>query len=263
MMRFPLFAIVLLTFGFGGCRTELPDIGWKGRCVAVLGDSITDPNQSHAIYWQYLGAWLDWDVHSYGVGGATWADIPAQIDQMEKDLGDNVDAILIFMGTNDYNKNRPLGQWYDVASGEVNWKGKTVKLDRRSFNRDVTTMRGAANVAMDRLKSRYSRAQIVVMTPIHRAFFQCSETNVQPSEEWPNVGGFYIDAYVNAVKELGNVWSVPVIDLNADSGLFPLKDEATSYFRNAMNDRLHPNGIGHERLAKVIYARLRALPATF
>ena len=182
---------------------------------------------------------------------------------MEEELGDSVDAILIFMGTNDYNKNRLLGRWYDVTLEDVNWKGKTAKLCRRTFNRDVTTMRGAANVAMDRLKSRYPRAQIVVMTPIHRAFFQCSETNIQPCEEWPNIGGVYLDEYVEAVKEIGNVWSVPVIDLNADSGLFPLKDEFIPYFRSATNDRLHPNGVGHKRLAKVIYARLKALPATF
>ena len=255
------FAVALVTV-FSGCRTA-PDIGWEGRKVAFLGDSITDPRQKHEIYWQYLAQWLDWDVQSFGVGGATWGHLPKQIECMEKRMGANVDAIFIFMGTNDYHKDIPLGKWYDETPGEVVWHGKKMTLARRSFNCDSKTVRGAANVAMQRLRTRYPNAQIVVLTPIHRAFFQCSPTNIQPAEDWPNKGGTYLDTYINCIKEIGNVWSVPVIDLNAEAGLMPLCDSHTPYFRNAEKDRLHPNGIGHERLAKVIYAHLRSIPGGF
>ena len=246
-----------------GCRSSAPDIGWRGRRVAVLGDSITDPNQKHGIYWQYLAKWLDWDVHSFGVGGATWRDMPRQIERMEREMGDDVDAILVFMGTNDYQRNRPLGRWYDETPGEVVWRGKTAALPRRSFSRDAGTVRGTVNIAMERLRIRYPRAQIVVLTPIHRAYFQCSDTNIQPAEDWPNVGGKFIDEYIDCIKETGNVGSVPVIDLNADAGLMPLCDSNVPYFRNAEMARLHPNGAGHERLAKVILARLRSIPGAF
>ena len=171
------FALCAALAASTGCRTA-PDIGWEGRRVAVLGDSITDPNQKHEIYWQYLAKWLDWDVHSYGVGGATWSHLPGQIDRMEREMGDDVDAVLVFMGTNDYQRDRPLGRWYDETPGEVVWRGKKVLLPRRSFNRDANTVRGSANIAMERLRTRYPRAQIVVLTPIHRAFFQCSDTNI-------------------------------------------------------------------------------------
>ena len=249
-------------FCLAGCRTK-PDIGWEGRRVAFLGDSITDPRQKHAIYWQYLADWLDWDVRSYGVGGATWKHLSQQIDRMEREMGADVDAVFIFMGTNDYHKDIPLGRWYDETPGDVVWHGKKMTLARRSFNRDAATVRGAANIAMERLRTRYPKAQIIVMTPIHRAFFQCSATNIQPAEDWPNKGGTYLDTYIDCVKEIGNVWSVPVIDLNAESGLMPLCDSNVPYFRNAEKDRLHPNGEGHERLAKVIYARLRSMPGAF
>lgn len=245
-----------------GCRTA-PDIGWEGRRVAFLGDSITDPRQKHEIYWQYLAEWLDLDALSYGVGGATWRHLPGQIERMEREMGDDVDAIFVFMGTNDYQKDLPLGRWYDETPGDVVWHGKTMRLSRRSFNRDAETVRGAVNIAMDRLRTRYPKAQIVVLTPIHRAFFQCSATNVQPAEDWPNKGGTYLDTYIDCIKEIGNVWSVPVIDLNADAGLMPLNDASVPYFRDAEKDRLHPNGAGHERIAKVIYARLKALPGAF
>ena len=32
---------------------------------------------------------------------------------------DDVDAVLIFMGTNDYQRNRPLGRWYDETPGDA------------------------------------------------------------------------------------------------------------------------------------------------
>ena len=243
-----------------GCRSTAPDIGWEGRRVAVLGDSITTAKQKHATYWRYLAEWLDWDVHSYGVSGATWSRILPQIDKMGQEMGDDVDAIFIFMGTNDYQRNRPLGSWYDETPGETVWRGEKVTLARRSFSRDPETVRGSINVAMERLRMRYPRAQVVVMTPIHRAFFQGAASNIQPAEDWPNVGGKYIDEYIECFKEIGNVWSVPVIDLNADSGLMPLCDSYAPYFRNAERDRLHPNALGHERLAKVILARLRSIP---
>ena len=239
------------------------DAGWRNRSVAVLGDSISDPRQKNRIYWQYLGEWLGWNVKSFGVSGAKWNDMARQIDRLERDMGDDVDAILILMGTNDYQRNRPLGKWYDETPGEVNWRGETVTLNRRTFSRDGETVRGSINLAMERLRRRYPRAQIVVMTPPHRGFFQCSDTNIQPGEDWPNVGGVYIDAYVDCIREVGKVWSVPLIDLNADSGLMPLIDEQTDYFRSAKDDRLHPNSQGHERLARTIWARLKSLPGGF
>lgn len=65
---------------------------------------------------------------------------------------------------------------------------------------------------------------------------------------------------MQSVKEAGNLWAVPVIDLNALCGLYPLMDEHAQYFKNAENDRLHPNDVGHERMAKTIMQQLLALP---
>lgn len=243
-----------------GCVTT-PDIGWRGRRVVFLGDSITDPHQPHAIYWQYLGKWLDWDVTSYGVGGAKWSDIGVQIDQLEREKGDAVDAIFILMGTNDYQRDRPLGVWYDLTRGTVEWRRKPVALNRRDFSRDNGTVRGSINLAMERLKRRWPRAQILVMTPIHRAVF--GEHADQPSECWPNESGVYLDKYVDCIRETGDVWSVPVIDLYREAGLMPFLDEHAHCFRSAEKDRLHPNAVGHERLAKVIMGRINSLPGAF
>jgi len=255
-------AVLLTVAAAAGCVTR-PDVGWEGRRVAILGDSISDPNQPHGIYWQYLGDWFDWRVTSFGVCGATWRDIFCQIDRMETSMGDDVDAILILMGTNDYQRNRPLGNWFEEKTETGVWRGRKVPLAHRTLSRDTNTVCGCVNVALERLKRRYPAAQVVVMTPIHRAYACFDKGEDQAGEDWPNVGGTFMDAYVARLREVGGVWSVPTIDLYAESGLLPLYDEHMRYFRNPEYDRLHPNGAGHERLAKAIYAHLTALPATF
>ena len=106
----------------------------------------------------------------------------------------------------------------------------------------------------------YPTKQIVVLTPIHRQNFHANEKNWQCSEDYTNQCGEYLQAYVDATKEIANVWAVPVIDLNALSGLYPMMDEYAQFFRNAETDRLHPNDKGHERMAKTLMYQLLALP---
>jgi len=56
---------------------------------------------------------------------------------------------------------------------------------------------------------------------------------------------------------------VPVIDLHADSGLFPLATSHQRYFGNPDTDMLHPNTRGHERIARTMLYKMLALPADF
>lgn len=101
------------------------------------------------------------------------------------------------------------------------------------------------------------------MTPVHRAIFDPNDKNVQPDESYENVSGIFFDEYLKAIKEAGNVWAVPVIDLNATSGLFPLYDAGAQMFNKPDTDRLHPNDAGHARMAKTIMYQLSALPCDF
>lgn len=243
-----------------------PPRSWKNLRVGVLGDSITDKHQikGNNVYWQYLTKWLNWDTHVYGISGHQWRHIPGQTDRMVKEMGDNVDAVFIFVGTNDFAGGVPLGEWYDYVEGQVNWWGKMRTLKQRKLSFDPNTVKGRINISLKKLKTRYPDSQIVILTPTTRAFFQCSPTNVQPSMDWPNTLGLYLDSYVQAVREGAAMWGCPVIDLNAEAGLVPLEKGAYGKcFRNADSDLLHPNSEGHRRLAEVIYTRLNALPATF
>ncbi len=83
---------------------------------------------------------------------------------------------------------------------------------------------------MSYIKKTFPMQQVFLMTPIHRAFATFGEQNVQPDESFLNRIGIYIDEYVQVLKEAGTHWAVPVIDLNAVSGLYPLETSHTQFF---------------------------------
>ena len=238
---------------------------WQGKHVAYFGDSITDPRNSGSKkkYWGFLQDWLQIEPFVYGVSGRQWNDIPRQTDKLKQEHGDEVDAILVFCGTNDYNNGVPIGQWWDEREAEVMYgHGKPkamVKRRQRTPSMDATTYKGRINIALDSVKRAYPTKQIVLLTPIHRSDFHANEKNWQCDESYTNQCGEYLDAYVEAVKEAGNVWAVPVIDWNATSGLFPLMKEHEQYYKGG-TDLLHPNDAGHERLARTLMYQLLTLP---
>jgi len=242
---------------------------WKGKKVAYFGDSITDPNNISAKnhYWNYLQEWYGITPYVYAISGKQWNDIPRQAEKLQKEHGQDFDAILIFIGTNDFNAAVPVGEWFAEDSAEVlaavHAPKAVVKRLKRTPVMDKDTYKGRINIAMQKVKSMFPTKQIVLLTPLHRAYAEFSNENIQPTEEYQNACGEWFQTYTDAVVEAGRIWAVPVIDLNADSGLFPLLDEHIQYFGNAEKDRLHPNDAGHIRIARTLYQRLSSLPCSF
>ncbi len=243
---------------------------WAGKKIGYIGDSITDPNVGKGVvnhYWKYLQEWLGCTPLVFGRNGAEWKDAPEQINRMYENHGQDVDGILIFLGTNDFNAEIPLGEWFteEMKKVERGVNGENFMSTRvqRTLSMDSNTLKGRINIAMKRLKELYPTKQIVVMTPIHRAYATFGKNNIQPDENYQNALGLYIDDYVNAIKEVGNVWAVPVVDLNALCGINPMMEEQVQYFLNPKTDRLHPNAEGHRRMAKAIMLQLLTLPCTW
>ena len=242
---------------------------WSGKRVAYFGDSITDPRTRGAKkkYWGFLQDWLQITPLVYGVSGRQWDDIPRQANKLREEHGDDFDAILIFMGTNDYNNAVPIGRWYEEKLERVEYGHRyTKRMEDRMRRRPVMTNDtycGRINIAMDSLKRMFPTKQIVLLTPIHRGGFYANDKNWQCTEDYTNRCEEYLDAYVEAVKEAGTVWAVPVIDLGALSGLYPLIDAHKQYFTDKDTDALHPNDAGHERMARTLMYQLMALPCTF
>ncbi len=237
---------------------------WRGIRAAYLGDSMTQlPRDSSKVYWYYLQGWLGIEPFVYGISGHQWDDIYDQAVRLQQERRDSVDAIFIFAGTNDYNHNVPLGTFYTETMKETNHYGEIVTRKFRTMNISDSTFCGRINKVMSFLKDHFPEQQIIMMTPLHRGFATFSDTNVQPEESYCNAQGLFLESYINTLRQAADVWSVPVIDLYAKSGLYPLSDAHTRYFRNSETDRLHLNAEGNFRLAKTIQYQLNALPATF
>ncbi len=240
---------------------------WYGKRVAYLGDSVTDPNSygdKIKKYWSFLQEWLDITPYVYGVSGRQWNDIPRQADKLKKEHGDEVDAILVFIGTNDFNSGVPIGEWFTekeeqvmAARGQV--KELVIRKQRTPVMSDET-YKGRINKGISHLKKQFSDKQIVLLTPLHRSLAEFGDKNVQPDESYQNSCGEYIDAYVQAIKEAGNLWGIPVIDFNALTGMNPMVEEQLIYFYDASFDRLHPSTQGQERMAKTLMYQLLTLP---
>lgn len=237
---------------------------WAGAKVAYLGDSITDAGvlKEDTHYWGFLQQWLDIEPLVYGRSGHQWHQIAGQADKLKAEHGDDFDAIMIFVGTNDYNAGVPVGEWFTEEKVTVNADGRMVERIRRIPVMDQKTYRGRINSVLDKLKRMYPTKQIVLLTPIHRAYARFADHNVQPDESHQNACGEYVDAYVASIKEASAIWSVPVIDTYALSGLFPMHQEQQMYFPGG-NDWLHPDQDGHRRFALCLCYQLLTLPCRF
>ncbi len=239
---------------------------WKGKKVAFLGDSITDKKRigTDKCYWEYLAEMLGFTPYVYGINGNQWNKILDQAKKLYEERGTDIDAIFIFAGTNDYNAGVVPGEWYTEGAEVTQVKNGNMETRRlRHFCMTDSTFKGRINRAMDYLKSHFPTKQIILMTPIHRAYAKFGEVNVQPAEVYANKLGIYVEEYVRIVKEAGNVWAVPVIDLNSISGLYPVNDAHAQYFHDGATDRLHPNALGHKRMATAIMYQMLAMPASF
>lgn len=243
---------------------------WQGKRVGFIGDSITDPNcygDKIKKYWSFLQEWLGITPYVYAVSGRQWNDVPHQAEKLKNEHGYEVDAILVFMGTNDFNDGIPIGEWFTereemvmAARGEAQ---KLVPRKKRTPVMSNDTYRGRLNLGISYLKRLFPDKQIVLLTPLHRSLANFGETNVQPDESYQNSCGEYVDAYIQSIKEAGSLWGIPVIDFNAVTGMNPMVEEQLSYFYDSGYDRLHPGTKGQVRMARTLMYQLLALPGAF
>lgn len=217
---------------------------WKGKVASFLGDSITYGVKTEKKYHEYLKELIGFStVNNYGMDGSSITSHSNGMCTRYTNIDSASDIIFIFGGTNDFYYNKSLGEWYTVG-------GNT-----RTFNTDITTFRGALTTLCLGLITKFPNKQIILMTPIHRNTFSSQQTDMQS-----NASGLFLEDYVNCIIEAGKIFSIPVIDLYNDSGLFPYNsNNADLYFNVGLNDKLHPNKNGHLKIAKTIEGKLKSI----
>ena len=229
---------------------------WKGKRIAILGDSISDPRRigTQKCWWEYIAEDYKLTADSYAINGAQLSTFDQQAERV---LTSNnsvapYDAIFIFGGTNDFNASVPIGEFFNISKQTTSRNGKQTELLHREPVMGNDTFCARINKLLSFVKLHFPGVPVYILTPIHRGYATFSETNEQPDDSWANLQGLFVDSYVNALREACSIWSVKLIDLYSESGLLPAYMEYAPYFHKANKDRLHPNASGHRIIADTI-----------
>lgn len=214
---FAILCCVALMLGLCACggaapaeTTEAAE-SYAGLRAAFVGDSITNGaklNPGEPRYWEILKNDLGFsEVVGLGVNGSCYStnndrghDYSPLVDRYQQVPG--TDLIFIFMGTNDFSHETPLGTTAD--------------------NTDVSLC-GAMNLCIDAIQQNHPESQIILLTPIVR--YDLGQNDI----------GLKFEEYVETVKTVAQAQQLPVIDmysLTKDSlpeGLFSDKVHPDKY----------------------------------
>lgn len=224
-----LFSSNNVSSAFNGTQNKLPlnDMyfnKWKGKSWITLGDSITKANGYQCKLKDILGFSK---IDNIGENGHTMAYQPQNkstytvgklVNYKEYDLA------TIFIGTNDFRYNKKLGKIKESGSNGF----------------DKTTFTGAYQLLIETILSSNPYIDLVLITPPQRIHdgYDISFTN--------EAGSKLID-YVSVIKTLGEMYSLPVLDLYSEGGI--TKENMNTFTR----DGLHPNEVGYERISEKMY----------
>lgn len=208
----------------------------KGKKINFLGDSITQgigTSCEEATFVRMLEAkYRLGAARNYGIGGTRIArqiemtdpvrdnDFNMRVEGMDPDA----DVIVVFGGTNDFGHGQaPLGEF---------------------GSRDICTFYGGVHHLALSLLRKYTGKRIVFLTPLHRF-------NEDGAGAWKPDGVVLhpLKDYVQAIREVCEHYSIPVLDLFA-YGEMP--GNVPEFCRLYMPDGLHPNDAGHKILADKI-----------
>lgn len=220
----------------GNCDTILRELyGTSGLKWVCLGDSLTANGFSSNMYAMVAGH-LGITPVNYGIVSSTIADYAndgttgnpmcIRYTQMDSDA----DIVTVMGGTNDDYQH--IGQFSD---------------------RTVTTLYGACHVLFKGLIERYPNAHVGVILP---------PQNGRGLPEWVDTQGGVRDmanmiAKVNAIKEVADFYSLPVLDLFYHGGIAGMVYDNIGVL--IQNDYLHLTTAGYQRLAPKLLAFVEQL----
>lgn len=207
--------------GFGGCRMAQHTQSGNGllydkMCMHKLADYIETGDFSELVQ-----ASEDL-VRTASDDNRPQAKMLAALDF------DTVDYITVFFGTNDYaagiNSSVPMGNNND-ANG--------------------TTFKGAVNKTITKITSSLPHVKLMFITPFYRDRIITGDG--LNSDDSPNEQGYYLQDYVDAIKEVCRIHHIPVLDMMENSGINRYNQ---AHF---LADGLHPSmPKGYEHVARKI-----------
>ena len=225
-------------------RDEIINMAYRGKKFCSFGDSIVE-----LISWQkYVWKYFQFSTHyCRGIGGSKVTSISPQTKKVDENgyynaahpeegtitIQDNMcgdgrintiptdtDVLVIYASANDITANAQIGELDD---------------------QDETHLKYAYGLMLRKIIKRLPDAKIFACIPHN---FYNSHNNAD--YPYKNNIGLTIQDYGSVIKEVCAIYSVPVIDVNALSGISTLN--ITTY----LQDQVHPNSAGGMKIANVV-----------
>jgi hypothetical protein len=225
-------------------RDEIINMAYRGKKFCSFGDSIVE-----LISWQkYVWKYFQFSTHyCRGIGGSKVTSISPQTKKVDENgyynaahpeegtitIQDNMcgdgrintiptdtDVLVIYASANDITANAQIGELDD---------------------QDETHLKYAYGLMLRKIIKRLPDAKIFACIPHN---FYNSHNNAD--YPYKNSIGLTIQDYGSVIREVCAIYSVPVIDINALSGISTLN--ITTY----LQDQVHPNSAGGMKIANVV-----------
>lgn len=200
-------------------------VDWTNVTWNVMGDSLTDPNNTLATkkYYDYIQEDLHIKkVNNYGISGSTVSNNSNPMSERYINMDNGADLITVFTGFNDFSRNVPLGNSYDTTNN---------------------TYYGALDVLLKGLVQKFPNKKIGLISMY--AFSQYPVNNQFGIPDY---------AYVNAEIDVCNRYKVKHLNLYEMDSM-NLATDGSKYraFQNHLNNQ------GHEHLATIIESFIKGM----
>ena len=184
--------------------------------VTFFGDSITVANNVDRPWTAIVANDLNTSATKNGWSGTTYTSGSREHSAVDRvDEITNQDLVVVEFGVNDFHYGRPLGKFGDT---------------------DTSKFYGALDFVYNKLITNNPTAKFVIMTPMKNHGYGTS-----PDSFTENSDGHYQIDYVNAIKQVADKYSLPVLDMYANSGISAMNE---THNKKYLFDGLHPNQEG-------------------
>ena len=238
---------------------------WAGKKIGFLGDSITAGTlyPITGIVEKYVDRYAEKTkciAINYGVGGTSLAEwIYGSTDDMGHrftEMANDLDVVIVFGGINDQRGDYNVGLAIPIGTyNDINLDGS---LDATFFGGLHKLMRG--------LKDKYVGKPIIFMTPPHFNYtgserINDSDTNMTLLnsdgiiEDHYKSNGAPLSDYVDAIKKCASFYGIYVLDTYR----LLWNPAITIDFNTYTVDGIHPNDLGCEKIANILYSFLETI----
>ncbi|MBA3925250.1 SGNH/GDSL hydrolase family protein [Listeria rustica] len=228
MKKLVLIMALLLTLTVGTGKVNAAEVtDWSNTTWNVLGDSLTDPNNTTATkrYFDYIQETMKIKkVNNYGKGGSTVSNLSLPMSERYISMDDSANLITVFGGLNDYGRNVELGTLNDTANN---------------------TYYGGLDTLLKGLVKKYPNKKIGFISMYSRTFF--------PSVNRIGIPDY---AYVNAEIDVCDRYNIKHLNLYEIDSLNLGSSEGRQY---STPDGVHLNTQGHQHLAEIMEPFIKSL----